>query len=57
MQIKNLTSKMPFYVHILQESKVCNIHKDIPFSEKWQNIYGNVIHIANLLTLNEDKKL
>ena len=48
---------MPFYVYILQKSKVYNIHKDTPFSEKWQNIHGNVIHIANLLTLIEDKKL
>ena len=48
---------MPFYVHILQKSKVCNLHKDTPFSEKWQNFHGNVIHIANLLTSIEDKKL
>ena len=48
---------MPFYVHILQKSKVCNIHKDTPLSEKWQNIHGNAIHIANLITSNEDKKL
>ena len=33
------------------------IHKDTPFSEKWQNIHGNVIHIANFLTSIEDKKL
>ena len=30
---------------------------DTPFSEKWQNVHGNVIHIANLLTSIEDKKL
>ena len=42
---------------ILQKSKVCNIHKDTPFSEKWPNIHGNVIHIANLPTSIEDKKL
>ena len=38
-------------------SKVCIIHKDTPFSEKWQNVHGNVIHIANLLNSIEDKKL
>ena len=48
---------MPFYVHILQKSKVYIIHKDTPFSEKWQNIHGNVIHIANLLTSIGDKNL
>ena len=57
MQIKNLTSINAFYVYILQKSKVYKIHKDTPFSEKWQNIHGNVIHIANLFTLIEDKKL
>ena len=48
---------MAFHVHILQKSKVSIIHKDAPFSEKWQNVHGNVIHIANLLTSIEDKKL
>ena len=48
---------MPFHVHILQKNKVCIIHKDTPFKEKWQNVHGNVIHIANLLTSIEDKKL
>ena len=43
---------MPFHVHILQKIKVCIIYKDTPFSEKWLNVYGNVIHIANLLTSN-----
>ena len=48
---------MPFHVHILHKRKVCIIPKDTPFSEKWQNIHGNVIHIANLLTSIGDKKL
>ena len=48
---------MPFYVYILQKSKVYIIHKDTPFSEKWQNIHCNVIRIANLVTSIEDKKL
>ena len=48
---------MPFHENLLQKSKVCMIHKDIPFSEKWQNVHGNVIHIANLLTSDGDKKL
>ena len=48
---------MPFHVHLLQKSKVCIIHKDTPFSEKWLNDHGNVIHIANLLTSIGDKKL
>ena len=48
---------MPFRVHILQKNKVCIIHKDMSFSEKWQNVHGNVIHIANLLNSIEDKKL
>ena len=26
-------------------------------TEKWQNVHGNVIYIANLLTSIEDKKL
>ena len=48
---------MPFHVHILQNIQVCIIHKDTPFSEKWQDVHGNVIHIANLLTSIGDKKL
>ena len=48
---------MPFHVHILQKSKVCIIHKDAPLSEKWQNVHGNVIHKANLLTSIGDTKL
>ena len=48
---------MYFHVHILQKSKVYIIHKYTPFSEKWQNIYGNVIHIANLFNSIEGKKL
>ena len=48
---------MPFYVHIFQKSKVCTIHKDTPFLEKWQNVHGNVVYIANLLNSIEDKKL
>ena len=48
---------MHFHVHILQKSRVCIIHKDTLFSEKWQNVHGNVIHIAKLLTLFGDKKL
>ena len=48
---------MPFHLHMLLKSKVCIIHKDAPFSEKWQNVHGYVIHIANLLTSIEDKKL
>ena len=48
---------MPFHVHILQKSKVCIIHKDTPFSEKWLKDHGNVIHIANLLNSIGDKKL
>ena len=48
---------MSFHVHILQKSKVCIIHKDTPFSEKLQNVHGNVIHIANLLNSIEEKKL
>ena len=48
---------MPFHVHILQKSNVRIIHKDTPFSEKWLNVHGNVIHIANLPTSIGDKKL
>ena len=48
---------MHFHVHVLQKSKVCIIHKDPPFSEKWLNVLGNVIHTANLLTAIGDKKL
>ena len=40
-----------------KKSKFCIIPKDTPFSEKWQNINGNVIHIANLLLSIGDKKL
>ena len=47
---------MPFHVHILHKSKICIIHKDTAFSEKWQDVHGNVIHIANLLSSIEDKK-
>ena len=48
---------MPFHVHILEKDKVCIIHKDTAYSEKWQNVHGNVILIANLLNSIEDKKL
>ena len=48
---------MPSHVHILQKRKVCIIHKDTPFPEKWQNVHGKVIHTANLLTSIEDKTL
>ena len=48
---------MSLHIDILQKSKACIIHKDTPFSEKWQNVHGNVIHIANLLTSIGDKKL
>ena len=48
---------MPFHVHILQKSKVCIIHKDTLFSEKCQNVHGNVIYKANLLISIKDKKL
>ena len=48
---------MPFHVHVLKKNKVCIIQKDTPFSEKWQNVHGNVIHKANLLNSTEDKKL
>ena len=48
---------MPFHVHVLQKSIVCIIHKDTSFSEKWQNVNGNVIHIAILPTTIEDQKL
>ena len=40
-----------------KKNKVFIIHKDTSFSEKWQNVHGNVIHIANLLNSVEDKKL
>ena len=30
-------------------------HRDTPFSETWQNVQSNVIHIANLLTSIEYK--
>ena len=45
------------YIYILQKSKVCTIHKDTAFLEKWQIVHGNVIHIANLLNSIEDKKV
>ena len=48
---------MPFHVHILQKIKDCIIQKDTPFSEIWQNVHDNVIHIDNLLTSIEDKQL
>ena len=48
---------MPFHVHILQKTKqICIIHKDMPFSEKWQNVHGSVIYIPNSLTSIADKK-
>ena len=40
-----------------EKSKVCIIHKETHISEKWQNVDGNVIHIADLLTSIDDKKL
>ena len=32
---------------ITKKAKVYIIQKETPFSEKWQNVRGNVIHIAN----------
>ena len=49
-RIKNLTSINVF-------SCIYITKKDTPFSEKWQNVHGNVIHMANLFTSIEDKKL
>ena len=48
---------MPFRVHILQKRKVCIIHKDTPFSEKWQNVHGNIIHCIIWLISIGDKNL
>ena len=49
---------MPFHVYIyITKNKVCIIHKDTSFSEKRQNVHGNVIHLANSLNSIEDKKL
>ena len=45
------------YIYYKKQNKVCIIFKDRPFSEKWQYVYSNIIHIANLLTKIEDKKL
>ena len=47
---------MPFHVHILQKAKFAPFTK-MPFSENGKNVHGNVIHIVNLLTLIENKKL
>ena len=55
--INNLTSINAFSCTYITKSKVYTIHKDTPFSEKWLNVHGNVIHIANLLASIEDKKL
>ena len=48
---------MPFLCTNITKNKVCVIHKDTPFSEKWQKVHGNVTHIANLLNSIEYKKL
>ena len=49
---------MSFHVYLyITKSKVCTIHKDTAFLEKWQNVHGNVIDIANLLNSIEDKKV
>ena len=48
---------MPFHVQKLQKAKFAPFYKDTHFSDKWQNVLGNVIHIANLLNSIEDKKL
>ena len=41
---------------IYTEKQVSIIHKDALLSEKWKNVHGNVIHIANLLTSIGDTK-
>ena len=56
-RINNLASINAFSCTYITKSKVCIIHKDTPFSEKWLNDHGNVIQIANLLTSIGDKKL
>ena len=58
MQIKNLTSINAFYVHLLQKKQSLQHSQRYTLLRKMaKNIHGNVIHIANLLTSIEDKKL
>ena len=40
-----------------KKAKFAPFTKITLFSEKWQNVHGNVIHIDNLLTSIWDKKL
>ena len=40
-----------------KKAKFATSTKIIPSQKNGKNILGNVIHIANLLTLIEDKKL
>ena len=44
------------YIYYIK-TKFASFTKIHPSQKKWQNVYGNVIQIANLLTSIEDKKL
>ena len=49
---------MHFYVHLLQKKQSLQHSQRYTLLRKMaKNIHGNVIHIANLLTSIEDKKL
>ena len=48
---------MPFHVHILQKKQSLHHSQRCTLLRKWQNVHGNVINTANLLTSIEDKKL
>ena len=57
-KLNNATSINAFScTYITKKQSLYHSQKDTPFSEKWQNVHGNEIRIANLLTSIEDKKL
>ena len=57
-RISNLTSVNAFTcTYITKKQSLHHSQRYAQFSEKWQNILGNIIQIANLLNSIEDEKL
>ena len=56
-RIDNLTSINAFPCTYITKKQSLHHSQWYALLRKWQNVHGNVIHIANLLTSIEEKKL
>ena len=58
MQKKQSNFKNAFScAYITKQQSLHHTQRYALLQKKWQNVHGNVIHIANLLNSNKDKKL